>query len=233
MELGIGKLLRTMLPVQFRVLLAQSLSGGNIHFSQDAEDIILEKWFSAKKNGFYVDVGAHHPVRFSNTYKYYCKGWSGINIDAMPGIMKLFDKIRPNDTNVETPISNNEEELNFYIFDESALNTFSEEEAEKSKPKYKVVNIQKLKTKKLSEILDKHCSNNQKIDFFSIDTEGFDLKVLQSNNWDKYKPTILIIEFIDKKLLNILDSAIHRYIIALGYLLVAKTNNSAFYEINK
>ncbi|MFM5955986.1 MAG: FkbM family methyltransferase, partial [Dolichospermum sp.] len=72
-----------------------------------------------------MDIGAHHPQRFSNTYYFYLKGWSGINIDAMPGSMKIFDDLRPLDINLEIPISDKSEILTYYEFDEPALNSFS------------------------------------------------------------------------------------------------------------
>ena len=77
------------------------------------------------QHGFFVDVGAHHPQRFSNTYYFYLKGWSGINIDAMPGSMKIFDDLRSRDINLEIPISDKSEILTYYEFDEPALNSFS------------------------------------------------------------------------------------------------------------
>ena len=43
-------------------------------FSQEGEDIILNNILNDKKSGFYIDIGAHHPVRFSNTYLFYLKG---------------------------------------------------------------------------------------------------------------------------------------------------------------
>src|SRR6186713_1276577 len=72
----------------------------SISYSQEGEDLILKRFFSEKSGGFYVDVGAHHPKRFSNTYMFYKEGWSGINIDAMPGSMKLFNKVRSKDINL-------------------------------------------------------------------------------------------------------------------------------------
>ena len=45
---------------------------------------------------------AHHPQRFSNTYKFYLKGWRGINIDAMPEEYGTYSgKFRPGDINLE------------------------------------------------------------------------------------------------------------------------------------
>ena len=41
--------------------------------------------------GFYVDVGALHPINGSLTYLLYQKGWNGINIDMMQENLKLFN----------------------------------------------------------------------------------------------------------------------------------------------
>src|SRR5574341_354761 len=68
-------------------------------YSQEGKDMILRRIFGNVENGFYVDVGAYHPKRFSNTFYFYKKGWSGINIDAMPGSMKFFTKMRSRDIN--------------------------------------------------------------------------------------------------------------------------------------
>ena len=70
-------------------------------YSQEGEDLLLRRIFEHQKNGFYVDVGAHHPFRFSNTYLLYKCGWRGINIDAMPGSMRLFRRFRARDINIE------------------------------------------------------------------------------------------------------------------------------------
>jgi len=83
-----------------------------ISYSQEGEDLILERFFEGMNTGFYVDVGAFHPKRFSNTYIFYKKGWHGINIDARPGSMKLFNFVRPRDINLEIPISNEKKRAN-------------------------------------------------------------------------------------------------------------------------
>ena len=54
--------------------------------------------------GYYVDIGAHHPVKYSNTYLLWLNGWSGINIDPLPNVMALFDKYRPKDINLNIVI---------------------------------------------------------------------------------------------------------------------------------
>lgn len=80
-------------------------------YSQEGEDLLLSRIFGDKKDGFYIDVGAHHPFRFSNTYLLYKRGWRGINIDAMPGSMKLFNRFRPRDINIECGVASGGGEL--------------------------------------------------------------------------------------------------------------------------
>jgi hypothetical protein len=73
-------------------------------WSQEGEDLILQRIFEGQTTGFYIDVGAHHPRRFSNTFSFYRLGWQGLNIDAMPGSMVAFEKDRPPDINLEIGI---------------------------------------------------------------------------------------------------------------------------------
>ncbi|ASC71433.1 SAM-dependent methyltransferase [Halomicronema hongdechloris C2206] len=168
-----------------------------ISFSQEGEDLILDRIFYSQKNGFYVDVGAHHPQRFSNTYYFYLKGWHGINIDAMPGSMELFKKIRPRDINIEIPIFSKSQVLTYYQFNEPALNGFSEEiSTQRNKhEKYKIISTKKLKTERLSVVLEKNILNeSQVIDFMNIDVEGLDYEVLKSNDWNRFRPKVLLVE---------------------------------------
>ena len=93
-------------------------------FSQEVEELVLARIFEGHKPVFYVDVGAHHPTRFSNTSFFYRRGWSGINIDAMPGSMKAFKSLRSRDVNLEIPVCEKETMLKYYMFNEPALNSF-------------------------------------------------------------------------------------------------------------
>lgn len=206
-----------------------------LSYSQEGEDKILERYFQEKDKGFYIDVGAHHPIRFSNTYKFYLKGWRGINIDAMPGSMKLFDKIRPYDINIEAAISDKEEILTYYAFNESALNGFSSEIANlrDGNDGYKIVFKKPIRAQKLSSILEKKLPEQEKIDFLSIDVEGLDLEVLKSNDWERYRPKILLVEVLDFDPSNMEANKTISYLDKVGYRFLAKTNNTVFFIDNR
>src|SRR5690348_16491596 len=95
-----------------------------LSYSQDGEDVVLRRLLEGRKNGFYVDVGAHHPRRFSNTFYFYRRGWRGINIDANPDAIKLFRRERASDINLCVGIGELTGNLSFHFFNEPALNTF-------------------------------------------------------------------------------------------------------------
>lgn len=109
-------------------------------FSQNGEDVLINHIFKDIDNGFYIDVGAYHPIKFSNTYKLYQRGWSGINIDALPGSMMNFEKKRKRDINLEIPIYDQENEVTYYQFAENAFNTIDLSVVQKHKKKWYLSN---------------------------------------------------------------------------------------------
>lgn len=193
-------------------------------YSQFGEDLILSSFFSEEnlKKGFYIDIGSYHPEQYSNTNIFYKKGWSGINIDARPGSMNVFNIKRRRDVNLEIGVSKNGGDLYFFIFEEGALNTFSEELANKYKSLgYKMIEKRIVKTSKLGDILDTYLPKSQKIDFMSIDVEGVDVDVLESNNWDLYKPRYLLIEMHGVRFADMENSKFYLFLNSIGYELVS------------
>lgn len=163
-------------------------------YSQRREDLIIDKLLNNKKQGFYVDVGAHDPFRFSNTKRFYDKGWRGINIDPNPSSIKKFITKRKRDMNLALGIGNKSGPLSFYEFFPTTLSTFSQKEAKQYiKKGFKLVAESKVTVRTLGAVLNEFCKNRQ-IDFLSVDTEGTDLEVLQSNNWKNFKPKVICVE---------------------------------------
>ncbi|MGQ9847431.1 MAG: FkbM family methyltransferase [Bacteroidales bacterium] len=204
----------------------------NNSYSQEGEDLIIKRIFENKHSGFYVDVGAHHPKRFSNTYLFYKQGWRGINIEPRPGSKKLFDKFRKRDINIEVAISEYESNLIYFEFDDAALNSFDQKLSieRANKTKYKIINKLPIKTYKLADILDNYLPTGQKIDFLTIDTEGFDIHVLRSNNWERYRPEIILCEDSEFELSNPEKSEIYKFLIQKHYILLAKTLSTLIFK---
>ncbi len=195
--------------------------------SQFGEDMLLRSIFGNKKSGFYVDIGAHHPVYYSNTYHFYQRGWRGLNIDATPGSMLLFRFLRARDTNVEVCIgTESNKEVTFFIFDKPALNTFDPAMAELATKNCRLLNTCQLKMKTLEQCFDEHIPANQEIDFLSIDVEGLDESILRSNNWKKYSPKVIIFEAHAISLETFKNESFVKYLAELGYKIIGKVGPS-------
>lgn len=199
-------------------------------YGQDGEDLILDRLLERQAQGFYVDVGAHHPVRFSNTHMFYKRGWRGINIDAMPGSMKKFERVRPRDINIECGVAGSAGKLMYYRFNEPALNTFDAAEAQlKNKPPYQLLDIVEVTVERLDTLLERHLPVGQEIDFLSVDVEGKDEEVLRSNDWSRYRPRFILAETLRTDMLGMSECPVVRLLLSVGYKPVAKAYNTSFF----
>ncbi len=201
---------------------------GFVHYSQEGEDILLSRLFAGQERGFFIDIGAHHPRRFSNSYWAYQRGWRGINIDAAPGSSAAFNRLRPNDTNLETCVTEIGGEVEFFIFQEPALNTAGRDRRDAmelvtvTRGERVVVPDQRLET-----LLDRHFPEGVgAIDFMSIDVEGSEMAVLRSNDWERYRPRVIVIEVLGKVLDNLGESEEIRFLRDLGYVPVSMLYHS-------
>ncbi|RIW12283.1 FkbM family methyltransferase [Algoriphagus lacus] len=202
-------------------------------YSGEGEDMILRKIFTNKEKGFYVDVGAYHPKKLSNTYYFYKKGWNGINIDAMPGSMKLFDQLRKRDINLEIPIGKDGEDVYYYEFKDKALNGFESDHLKnknQTKPQNQLLEVHKMKCNSLDTILRSYLPNGQEIDFLSIDVEGQEMKILQFLDFSTYKPTWLLVEIWDYDCHDNRRNEIVNFLYEKGYTVKAKTLNTVFFK---
>jgi FkbM family methyltransferase len=200
-------------------------------YSQGSMDLILNHIFKDKKDGFYIDVGCQHPIKNNNTYLLFKKGWTGVNIDLDNVNIDLFNFFRPKDNNINSAISNKTEKIKlFYYHQKSPINTLDEKVSLKQQAKIeKKIDIQ---TNTLENILDNYSIKT--IDLLTIDVEGFELKVLKGLNFDKYKPRVIIVEFLDleankweipyNNLDNVLKSEIYSFLINKNYKLVNWVN---------
>ncbi len=165
-------------------------------YSQKEEDLVIDRLLGFPEHGFYVDVGANDPSRFSNTRRFYDKGWSGINIEPDRQKFLELEKKRKKDINLNIGVGERKSELAFYRFIPDMLSTFSKTEADEYKRQgYKYLGHSSVHVMRLGDVLARYCKGRH-IDFLSIDTEGYDLQVLKSNDWAKFRPRLICIESV-------------------------------------
>ena len=207
-----------------------------IFYSNWGIDMMAEDFFKKKNKGFFVDVGCHQPFLNNNTYLLYKKGWRGINIDLDFGSIDMFNFFRKEDTNIQAAVSNSSEEKNLYFFhNKSAINTLSIKEGSKA------AEVKKVITSTLNKIIENSIYKNREIDFLSIDVEGYEIEVLKGLDFNKYKPKLVVLEFIDheikefynQKINNILNSQLNKFMENKNYKLVNWIHDDLVYVPNK
>lgn len=202
-----------------------------ISYSQFGEDLLIDVMFHGRIDpGFYVDICAHHPKRFSNTFLLHKKGWRGINVEGDPELINLFRDERPNDINISAFVSDKEEVVTFNRFNESAVNTISGGKAADYSARWHIVSSEQISTRTLAGILDQHLPPGQNIDLLSVDVEGVDLQVLQGNDWSKYRPTQVVVELEGLDFMNAAAHPAVQYMQQEGYRLSAFIHVSAFFS---
>lgn len=202
-------------------------------YSQEGEDLILRRIFDQQATGFFVDVGAHHPKRFSNTFIFYKAGWRGINIEPNPAAIALFNSARPRDINIQAGVSDVSSGLTYFEFDDPALNSFDEALVtwRLANTPYKVVRRSIVAVERLDTLLTRSLPPDQLVDFLSVDVEGFDLAVLRSNDWARFRPKCVLIEALQSSLEVALRGDASLFMQGQGYELFAKTYNSLIFRL--
>lgn len=197
-------------------------SKAKVSYSQQGEDLAILKYFGRRWGGTYVDIGAFHPVKYSNTLSFHKMGWTGINVEPNPDNFKLFEQLRSKDINLNVAVGRSNEKLKYYSFNNAAVNTFNVENAKQwaAQPGFKILSEFDVEIVPLSEILKKNL-NGRAIDFMSIDVEGMDLEVLKSNDWSLFRPRMILVEDNILGYASYKDCPIYTYMVEQGYYLSA------------
>ncbi|MEM8894006.1 MAG: FkbM family methyltransferase [Bacteroidota bacterium] len=195
-------------------------------FSKSGEDAILynllyNKLHDPSYHGRYVDVGAHHPFIHSNTFFFYLNGWRGINVEPNPYMHDLLEKKRKGDINVNVAIDEENGKGSFFIYSrDSSANSLSESFVGKKASEKIEVSIWTL-----TKLFETHWEELGHVDLLSVDAEGKDLAVLMSNDWNRFRPTYIVVEAHLKYIedLESIGKDLYQFLKLQNYAMVAKT----------
>ena len=190
-----------------------------VTFSQYMEDLVVDALFSHRSEGFYVDVGANDPEVFSNTRLLYGRGWRGVNIEPEPSLHAKLVARRDGDINLNVGVGPEPGTMTFYRMSADTLSSFNKEAAIQGgiANGATLVSEEQLPVMRLDDLLDAH-GEGKKIDFMSVDAEGYDLAVLKSNDWTRHRPSVIMVE------INVGGDEIIEYVESQDYILVFDNN---------
>lgn len=169
-----------------------------VSYAQNREDLYIASFFPDVTDGFYIDIGAHHPVLDSVTKFFYKAGWHGINVEPQKEYFRLLQKDRKRDITVNAGISDKEGSLTLREYPGGGLSTFSEKMKEEyahddfmKEIPYKEYQVEIVTLKTLC---DRYIKKGQNIQFLKVDVEGLEYEVLKGNDWQRFRPELLCIE---------------------------------------
>ena len=176
---------------------------GNTSHAQQGEDLVL--WQIAYhalgiKNPTYLDIGANDPILTNNTYVFYQQGCRGVLVEPNPALWDSLATVRPGDVLLRAGIGPGvQREADFYVIggtSHSLLNTFSKEDADnvvaRSGGRFSIEKVVKLPLLDVNQVMQTHWSGPPTV--LSLDTEGFELPILQSLDFKRYRPDVLCVD---------------------------------------
>jgi len=205
-------------------------------YSQSGEDLLVAKVFGLLSidRPSYLDIGAFHPFRFSNTALLYDNGSSGVCIEPNPHLFTVIKKNRPRDICLNAGIGiDDRSEADFYVMSTPTLSTFSKDEAERycSYGKQKIEKIIRSPLISFNKLIVDYAIKVP--DFVSVDVEGLDYEILESINFEKYRPAVFCVETLTytENSTEVKIDKIISYMESQGYFVYADTHlNTIFVD---
>jgi len=164
-----------------------------ISYSQNQEDVVLFRLVQLVPEGFYVDVGAAHPVIDNVTYALYKAGWRGINIEPMKREADLLRELRPLDITFEVAAGDSSGRVTLYEapIENRGATTADMELVEIYRSTGQLFGSFEVAVARLDKILEDN--QIQIIHVLKIDVEGFELHVINGSlkTIKKHRPLIV------------------------------------------
>ena len=166
-------------------------------WSQHGEDDrLVRELRDSLRDGYYVDIGANHPAQDSNTYRLYNLGMCGVTVDPNELLCLVNQRYRPRDSVVNVAVGAENGFARFYLMSHHGLSTFSEADMRNRQASgIKLLGVTFKPVLRLEQIF-RDCvpEGRTKLELLSVDTEGWDEAVLRSNDWDRFRPRLVLVE---------------------------------------
>jgi hypothetical protein len=200
------------------------------YFGQLFEDEEISKWLPESK-GLYIDIGAGYPIRGSNTYLFYKRGWSGLIIEPILTSIIIFKLFRPRDKVLKSLVGEVTGKQLFFHLEPYEYSTTDSEIAQEMqrRPDVKLIRKNLINQIRLDSLEISMSPLNPT--FISIDVEGADLHVLRSIDWAKTRPRVICVEEWSDRVNPLVN--VTSYLEGRGYSLVMNLSPSLIFVANE
>lgn len=161
-------------------------------YAQNFEDVMLWRALGHVPDGFYIDVGAQHPVVDSVSLAFHEHGWHGIHVEPLPQYADLLRQQRPGDTVLQAAVGSTTEVLQFYEIPDSGISTADPDIAASHRARGFETREMVVPCVTLASVFE--MCRDKDIHWLKIDVEGYESKVLASWGKSRARPWIVVVE---------------------------------------
>jgi FkbM family methyltransferase len=167
-----------------------------ISYAQNYEDLHLDRVFGGQQTGFYIDVGAGHPVHSNVSFLFYLRGWRGITVEPNPWLAQLSEAVRPRDRRIDSLLGAAPGQTIYHLVEGfHGLSTTIEANAQAAHQEFnRPVKSFPVPVTTLRALCREHAPDE--IDFLKIDVEGAEQAVLEGNDWGRFRPKVIVAEAV-------------------------------------
>jgi len=195
-------------------------------YAQFGEDVCIRHLLGSR-NGRYVDIGSGHPISGSNSYAFYKLGWTGVLVDPLLSNVSASRIARKRDRVHQACVGMQSDSVEFFEYDVYQYSTTSVERVEELRALGYEPKIQyNSPTIRLSD-LEISALPTEPV-FLSIDVEGMEMEVLESNDWAAFLPAVIAIEEWETPLGKV--TTVMTYLKKFGYELVSVVGVTSVYQ---
>jgi FkbM family methyltransferase len=167
-----------------------------ISYSQNFEDVILQRVFADVSGGFYIDVGASYPVRDSNTFALYEKGWRGVAVEPLP-YEAAWQAARPRDILLNVAVGADTGFATLHVYDEGQQVSSASPETRAHWERVGLLPTRAEQTPvlTLNHIIEDYASGKT-LHLLCIDVEGMEEQVLAGLDLTVHRPWVVVVEAV-------------------------------------
>lgn len=211
-----GRALKALLSAQMKM-----------HFSQFGEEGTISRQFPRGYLGTYLDIGAFHPFKWSNTARLWLTGWNGVNIDANRQSIARFERARPSDRNIWAAVVPaagwHEGQTVAFTGKQDGIDPVGAVQADRETGSVTSA-VPAISLDSLAGYF------TAPLDFMNIDIEGIDEVVVSEDAFARLSPHVLAIEQYGDDIAEILERPSSRKLAVLGYRMVGRCHVTSIYR---
>jgi FkbM family methyltransferase len=190
--------------------------------SEEREQRLVREFLefcTARAPGFFVEVGANHPFRGSQTWHLERQGWRGILIEPLP---ENAERLREARTATVFAVACSSPENAGQMLPFHAADALSGLDRERMAPWAQPQNVINVPVRTLDSLLEE-AGAPQPLDFLSVDVEGHEVEVLRGFDFARWSPRFILLED------HVANLTRHRFMKAQGYRLIRRTELNGWY----